>query len=78
MPPIFASALLVSLGNFERQKQSRLGRYIAWHMTRGIEAIRLGGDFVMVFGAWYREPAIIAAGLLIVLAAWTSGPLRRR
>ena len=77
LPPILASALLVSFGDFEAQKNSALGRYIAWHMTRSIEAIRLAGDIVMVLGAWYRAPAMIAAGLGIVLTAWASGPLRR-
>jgi len=77
-PPILASALLLSFGDFEKQKSSRLGRYIAWHMTRAVEALRLFGDIVMVFGAWYRQPLVIAAGLLIVLAGWASGMLRRR
>ena len=77
-PPVAASALLVAFGTFEVQKNSRLGRYIAWHMTRAVEAIRLAGDIVMVVGAWVHSPAVIAAGLLMVIAAWTSGPLRRR
>lgn len=78
MPPILTSALLVSFGSFEAQKQSAFGHYLARHMTGAIEAIRFAGDVVMIFGAWYRAPALIAAGLLVVLGAWTSGPLRRR
>ena len=77
VPPVVTSAVLVPFGNFEVQKHSRLGRYISWHMTRAIEAIRFAGDIVAVFGAWFRLPALIAGGLLIVLLAWTSGPLRR-
>jgi hypothetical protein len=77
-PPILASALLIAFGDFETQKFSGLGRYISWHMTRAVEAARLIGDIVMVFGAWYRQPLIIAAGLFIVLAAWSCGALRRR
>ena len=77
-PPIVASVLLLAFGNFERQKASRLGRYVSWHMTPSIEGLRLGGDLVMALGAWFRSPAFIVGGLLIVLAAWTSGPLRRR
>jgi hypothetical protein len=77
-PPIVASALLLGFGDFERQKKSALGRYIAWHMTRAVEAVRLGGDIVMAFGAWFRSPVLIVAGLVIVLAAWSSGPLRHR
>jgi hypothetical protein len=77
-PPIAASALLLRFGNFERQKTGVFGRYIAWHMTRAVEALRLGGDLVMAIGAWFRSPALIIGGLMIVLAAWISGPLRRR
>jgi hypothetical protein len=78
LPPIVASALLVPFGDFEAQKNSRLGRYIAWHMTRAVEATRFAGDIAMAFGAWFRSPSLIAAGLLVVILAWASGPLRRR
>ncbi len=77
-PPILASALLISFGDFDKQKASPLGRYIAAHMTRAVEAVRLGGDIVMVFGAWYRSPAMIAAGLALVALAWLSGRIRAR
>ena len=77
LPPMLASALLVPFGTFETQKDSRFGRYIAWHMTRGVEATRFAGDIVMVFGAWFRSPALIAVGFAIVVAAWAAGPLRR-
>ena len=78
VPPIIASALMVPFGDFEAQKVSRFGRYIARHMTRAIEAVRLAGDIVTIVGAWLQSPLLIAAGLVIVLAAWASGPLRRR
>src|SRR5262249_20359830 len=78
LPPIVASALLVPFGSLESQKNSRFGRYIAWHMTRALEATRFAGDIAMAFGAWLRSPSLIAAGLLVVILAWTSGPLRRR
>jgi hypothetical protein len=76
-PPILASAILVPFGNFERQRDSAFGRYIAWHMTRSIEAIRFSGDIVMALGAWYRLPLAIVVGLVIVLLGWASGPLRK-
>jgi hypothetical protein len=77
-PPILASVLLVSFGDFEAQKKSAFGRYLALHMTRIVEISRIGGDVVTIFGAWYRAPVVIAVGLLIVLVAWASGPIRRR
>lgn len=78
VPPIFVSVLLMSLADFERQRSSPLGRYISWHMTRSMEGLRLGGDIVMAVGAWLRHPAVIVAGLLIVLGAWSGGRLRRQ
>jgi hypothetical protein len=77
-PPVLASALLIAFVDFEPQKRSTFGRYVARHMTRAIESVRLAGDLIMIFGAWYHAPVLIAAGLIVVLAAWASGPLRRR
>lgn len=77
LPPILASALLVQFGNFEAQKNSRFGRYVAKHMTRAAEATRLAGDLLMALGAWLRSPILIASGLLIVIGAWTIGLLDR-
>jgi hypothetical protein len=44
-------------------------------MTRTAEGVRLAGDLISVFAAWYRSPVGIAAGLLLVLAAWSYGLL---
>ena len=73
VPPIVASALVIAYVDLTPQKNSRFGRYVARMMTRPIEASRLFGDIVSVFGAWYHSGLIIAAGLAIVLAAWLSG-----
>jgi hypothetical protein len=76
-PPIIASALVISLADLERQKNSAFGRYVKRMMTRSVEAVRLAGDIVMVFGAWYHSYALIAGGLVIVVAAWLSGLMRK-
>jgi hypothetical protein len=54
------------------------GVYVSRMMTRTVEAIRLVGDLVMVFGAWHRSVVTIVAGLIVVLAAWASGFPHRR
>ena len=77
-PPIAASALMVSFGSFEAQKCSALGRYVSQNMTPSVQAARFLGDIVMVLGAWYRGPGMIATGVVIVAAAWLSGLVRPR
>jgi hypothetical protein len=73
VPPILATIFVMNFIDLAPQKHSRFGRYVARMMTRPIEGLRLFGDIVSVFGAWYHSPLVIAAGLAIVLAAWLSG-----
>jgi hypothetical protein len=73
VPPVVASAALLRWGDLEPQRRSAFGRYVARHMTRQMEAVRFAGDLVMAAGAWYRRPALLAAGLAIVLAGWLRG-----
>jgi len=72
-PPIVASLLVICLIDLEPQRQSTFGQYVKRMMTHRIEAIRLGGDVVTIFGAWYRSLPLIGIGLFIVIAAWLSG-----
>ena len=73
VPPIVASIFVISFADLTRQRDSAFGGYVRHMMTRTIEAIRLGGDIVSAFGAWYHSVPAIIAGLLIVLLAWLSG-----
>jgi hypothetical protein len=75
-PPIVASVLVIAFINLEPQRQSAFGQYVKRTMTHAIEAIRLGGDIVMVLGAWYHSWPLMALGLLIVIGAWFSGTFR--
>jgi hypothetical protein len=74
--PVLASFLVIALVDLEPQRHSSFGRYIKRTMTRRIEAVRFAGDIVMIVGGWYHSYAAIIAGILIVLAAWLSGPPR--
>jgi hypothetical protein len=73
LPPILASAVVIALADLEPLKASSLGRYLGRRMTRPVEAARLGGDLVMVAGAWLRLWWLIALGLAVVAGAWLSG-----
>jgi hypothetical protein len=75
LPPIIASALLVRFGDLEQYRDSSLGRYVAHHMTRTIEGVRLFGDLVTIMGAWYHDWLLLAAGFALILGAWCNGLL---
>jgi hypothetical protein len=47
-------------------------------MTPVAQATRLIGDLITIIAAWFHSPIGIAAGLILVLAAWSYGllPLR--
>jgi hypothetical protein len=42
-------------------------------MTPAVQAARLLGDFITVFGAWFHSPLTIAGGLLIIAGGWSYG-----
>jgi 4-hydroxybenzoate polyprenyltransferase len=79
VPAIVVTALMVSRMELTRQRDSRLGRYVAHHMTRVAEGVRFGGQFAMWFGAWWHAPWLIAAGVGVIIVGWTySLPFGRR
>jgi hypothetical protein len=75
LPPPIASFAVIRLANLEHYKNSRLGAYLLRYMTPIAQATRLIGDIITVFAAWFHSPIGIAAGLVIILAAWTYGLL---
>lgn len=77
VPPIAASLILISCADFEAIKRSRAGAYLRRNMTRIVEGIRLAGDIVMVFGAWFHRPSPIIAGVAVIVIAWSSGGIRK-
>jgi hypothetical protein len=74
VPPILVSAVMMTFPpNLERQKKSRLGRYISRYMTPKIEAIRFLTLVPMAYGAWVHEPWWIVLGLVVLVGAWCNG-----
>jgi hypothetical protein len=63
LPPIIASVLVIPLADLDRRGRSAFGIYLKRMITRSVEAVRLGGDIVMVFGGWYHSPAPIVADI---------------
>jgi hypothetical protein len=73
LPPVAGSLLVMKYADLETLKSSRLGRYVAIHMGALPQGVRLAGDIVTVFGAWYQSWLLIIIGLIIVLGAWMNG-----
>jgi hypothetical protein len=78
IPPPIVSAAVIHFTNLEPYKILRLGAHLARNMTPTAQATRLVGDLITVFAAWYHSPLGIAAGLVLILAAWVYGLLPRR
>src|SRR5262249_1010345 len=60
-------------GTLTRYRTSALGRYVARSMTRAMEGLRMLGLIGLWFGAWHRQPVLIALGLALVVLAWLRG-----
>jgi hypothetical protein len=75
---IVASVLVLRFCDLQWLADSRLGRYVAWHMTKPIEAWRMGGQIVMWVGCWYHQWATILLGIALVVAAWMFGLARKQ
>ena len=79
VPAVLAAALIIVFADLERLRQSAFGRYFGRVMTRPVRAWGFAGMVIAWAAAWYHQPWLIVAGVLITLAAWFSGRwLRRR
>src|SRR5262245_38092535 len=54
VPPLIGSALVMRLADLTRQRDSAVGRYIAWEMTPAMQAVRLAGTLPISLGAWFH------------------------
>ncbi|HZS88662.1 MAG TPA: hypothetical protein VFE42_14405 [Chloroflexota bacterium] len=75
VPAVLVSAALIRWADLEPERRSSLGRYVARSMTPAMQGVRLAGNVVLSLGAWYRRPAVMLAGLAIVLFGWLRGRL---
>ena len=75
LPPVLASFWVMRFSDLEPYKRSRFGQYVRSYMTRSMQALRLLGALVTVFGAWSHRAWMMPLGLLLVLLAWLRGVL---
>jgi len=75
VPALVVSSTLVRWADLEPWKQSAFGRYVKDYMSPSMQGLRVAGNVVMSLGAWYRRPALLALGLLLILYGWLRGLL---
>jgi hypothetical protein len=73
VPPVIVSTLMLRFGDFTGQRDSAVGRYIAWEMTPAMQAVRLAGTLPISLGAWLHVWWLAALGLAFVLFGWLRG-----
>jgi hypothetical protein len=73
VPPLIISLFMIRLMDFEKQKRSRLGKYVKKYMGRGTDTIRSIGFLVMLAGGWFHFLWMIGLGFLAILLTWMYG-----
>ena len=71
IPSILVTAGMISTMDFEAQRDSALGHYIAKNMPPLAQGVRMLGQIGAWVGAWEHSPAGIAAGALVIIGGWT-------
>jgi hypothetical protein len=77
LPPALVSAVLLREADLERYRASGMGAYLRRFMPPWVQALRLFGAAVAWYAAWYRVPALVIGGLVLVAACWANGIGRR-
>jgi hypothetical protein len=78
IPSLAISFFMIKTMDFEKQKQSKLGKYIKRYMGRGADTARSIGFLIMLGGGWFRLLWLVAAGFLVIIAAWLNGLVYKR
>ncbi len=78
IPPLAISFFMIRLMDFEKEKQSKLGKYVKRYMGRGADTARSLGLLVMLAGGWFQYLWLIAAGFLVIIGVWANGLVYKR
>jgi hypothetical protein len=78
IPSIFISLFMIKTMDFDKQKNSRLGKYMKRYMGRGADTARSIGFLVMLVAGWFHFAWLIALGFLVIIAVWMNGLIYRR
>jgi len=76
--PFFISLFMLKLMDFEKQKQSRFGKYVKKNMGRTMNTLQSLGLLAMLAGGWFHLLWLIGLGLLTIIYTWINGLIFRR
>jgi hypothetical protein len=71
LPSVVVTLAMLRWMDLHEQRDSRFGRYVAYHMTSMATAMRSIGQVGMWISAWIHALWGIAAGVLIIILGWT-------
>ncbi len=78
VPSLVISLFMLKLMDFEKQKESKFGKYVKRFMSRGTDTVRSIGFLIMLVGGWFRFGWLIALGFLVIILTWLNGMLYKR
>ena len=78
IPSLAISFFMIRTMDFEKQKQSKFGKYVKRYMGRGADTARSIGFLVMLGGGWFHMLWLIGLGFLVIIAAWLNGLFFKR
>lgn len=78
VPSLAISFFMIRTMEFDRQKQSKFGKYIKRYMGRGADIARSIGFLVMLGGGWFHMLWLVALGFLVIIGAWVNGLVYKR
>ena len=78
IPSLAISFFMIRTMDFEKQKQSKFGKYLKRYVGRGADSARSVGFLVMLGGGWFHMLWLIGLGFLVIIAAWMNGLVYKR
>lgn len=78
LPSVIVTFLLIKFADLEKQKNSKLGKYISKYMTHTMEGVRLFGQIIIWIAAWYQSAVFCLVGLSIIIFGWGNGLLLKK
>lgn len=78
IPSLAISFFMIRTMEFDKQKQSKFGKYIKRYLRRGADTARSIGFLIMLVGGWFHMFWLIALGFLVIIGAWVNGLVYKR